>query len=198
MTADRRPTRRLAAAAFALSAMATVVMVAPTLALTCATEWGGDTFAGARQAVARPARWDGLVVGTITAVERKDDYWRTRVVVVEPAVIFSGDVRETVRVEIGGHGPDMGFAEGATYFLALTRDPATTSWFAHPCGPNVEMTSGDQLAQLRAISDSEVVISVPVTTGTPAFIWVSVAVAAIAIVSAWLLRRPHSGAPVAG
>ena len=92
----------------------------------------------------------------------------------------------------------MGFAERATYFLALTRDPATTSWFVHPCGPNMQMTSGDQLAQLRAISDSEVVISEPEITGTPAVVWVSVAVAAIALAGVWLMRRTRPMLPVAG
>lgn len=178
--------------------MAAVLVIAPTTALTCANEWGGDTFAGAKQAVAEPARWDGLVVGTIAAVERKDDYWRTRVLVVEPGVVFSGAVRDTVRVEIGGHGPDLPFAEGGTYFLALTQGPATAGWFVHPCGPNMEMTSGDQLAQLRAISDSEVVISEPAITGTPAVVWVSVAVAAIALAGAWFMRRPRPMLPAAG
>jgi len=198
MTVDRRPTWRLSAAAFVLSVMAAVLSTQPTSALTCANEWGGDTFAGAQQAVAQPARWDGLVVGTIAAAERKDDYRRTRVLVVEPGVVFSGDVRDTVRVEIGGHGPDMGFAEGATYFLALTRDPATTGWFVHPCGPNMEMTSGDQLAQLRAISDIEVVIAEPAITGTPALVWVSIAIAAIALAGVWLMRRTRPMLPAAG
>lgn len=198
MTVNCRPTWRLAAAAFVLSVMSAVLTVAPTSALICANEWGGDTFAGAKQAVAEPARWEGLVVGTIAAVERKDDYWRTRVLVVEPGVVFSGDVRDTVRVEIGGHGPDMGFAEGGTYFLALTRDQATGGWFVHPCGPNMEMTSGDQLAQLRAISDGEVVISEPAITGTTAVVWVSVAVAAIALAGVWFMRRQRPMLPAAG
>ncbi len=200
MKGNRRPTRRLSVAAFVLSVMATVLMVQPTSALLCAREWGGDTFAGAQQAVAQPARWDGLVVGTIAAVERRDDYWRTRVLVVEPGVVFSGDVRETVRVEIGGHGPDMGFAEGATYFLALTRssDSPTTGWFVHPCGPNMQMTSGDQLAQLRAISDSEVVISEPVISGTPAVVWVTVAIAIMTFAGVWVMRRTRPMLPAAG
>ena len=146
MRVNWRATRQ-SAAAFALSVMAASLFVQPTSALTCAREWGSDTLAGARQAVAQPERWDGLVAGTITAVERKDDYWRTRVLVVEPAVVFSGDLRDTVRVEIGGHGPEMGFAAGATYFLALTRsgDPDTTGWFVHPCGPNMEITAAGYL-----------------------------------------------------
>jgi hypothetical protein len=71
MKVNRRPTRRLSAAAFVLSVMATALMVQPTSALLCAREWGGDTFAGAQQAVAQPARWDRLVVGTIAAVEAR-------------------------------------------------------------------------------------------------------------------------------
>jgi len=200
MKVNRRPTRRLAAAAFVLSVMATVLMVQPTSALICAREWGGDTFAGAQQAVAQPARWDGLVVGTIAAVERRDDYWPTRVLVVEPGVVFSGEVRDTVRVEIGGHGPEMGFAQGATYVLALTRssDSATTGWFVHPCGPNMEMTSGDQLAQLRAISDSEVVISEPVISGRPPVVWVTVAIVLMAFAGVWVIRRAGPMLPAAG
>lgn len=180
--------------------MTAVLLVQPTSALICAREWGGDTYAGARQAVAQPGRWDGLVVGTVTAVERKDDYWRTRVLVVEPGVVFSGDLGDTVRIEIGGNGPEMGFTGGATYFLALTRsgEPGTTGWFVHPCGPNMEMTSGDQLAQLRAISDTEVVISEPVITGTPGVVWVSVAIAAIALAGSWLMRRTRPMLRAAG
>lgn len=198
MTVNRRPTWRLAVATLVLSVMTAVLAVAPTSALTCANEWGVDTFAGAKQAVTEPARWDGLVVGTIAAVERKNDYWRTRVLVVEPGVVFSGDVRDTVRVEIGGHGPEMGFAEGGTYFLALTWDQATSNWFVHPCGPNMELTSGDQLAHLRAVSDSEVVISEPAITGTSAVVWVSVAVAAIGLAGVWLMRRQRPMLPAAG
>jgi hypothetical protein len=121
--------------------MAAVLVVAPTSALSCAREWGGDAFAGAQQAVAQPARYDGLVVGTIAAVERKDDYWRTRVLVVEPGVVFSGEVRDTVRVEIVGHGPDMGFTEGAAYFLPLHQgvDPTNPRVV---CGP-VRSDHGD-------------------------------------------------------
>lgn len=195
MTVNRSPTRRLCAAAFTLSVMAAALLVTPASALTCANEWGGDTFAGAQQAVEQPARWDGLVVGTIAAIERKDD--SARVLIVEPRIVFAGDVRDTVRVEIGGHGPDTGFAQGATYFLALTRDPATTSWFVHPCGPNMEMTSGHQLTQLRAISDSEVVISEPAITGSPPVLGVSVAVAVMALVGAWFIRRSRPILPAA-
>lgn len=199
MTATRRPTKRLSVAALALSVIAALLSVRPASALICANEWGGDTFAGAQQAVAQPARWDGLVVGTVTAVERKGDYWRTRVLVVEPGVVLSGDVRGTVRVEIGGHGPDMSFAAGATYFLTLTRggDPGTTRWFVHPCGPNMEMTSGDQLARLRAISDSEAIISEPVITGMPAVVWVGIAIA-IAVAGVRLMRRTRPTLPAAG
>lgn len=200
MKVNRRPARRLSAAAFVLSVMAAVLAVAPTSALSCAREWGGDTFAGAQQAVAQPARWDGLVVGTIAAVERKNDYWRTRVLIVEPGVVFAGDLRDTVRVEIGGHGPEMAFAEGAAYFLPVHRsvDPNNPGWFVDPCGPTMEMTSGDQLAQLRAISDSEIVISEPVITGTPAIVWAIVAAAAIALVGVWIMRRPGPMLPAAG
>ena len=200
MTVSRRPTRRLRATAFALSVMAVALFVQPTSALICAREWGSDNYAGARHAVAQPGRWDGLVVGTVTAVERKDDYWRTRVLVVEPGVVFSGDLGDRVRVEIGGHGPEMGFARGATYFLALTHsgDPDSIGWFVYPCGPNMEMTSGHQLAQLRAISDSEVVISEPVITGTPGVVWVSAAIAAIALAGTWLTRRTRPMLPAAG
>lgn len=191
-------TRRLPAIAIVLAAA--VVWVQPASALVCANEWESDTFAGARQAVEHPGRWDGLVVGTITAVERKDDYWRTTVLVVKPGVVFSGDVRETARLEIGGHGPSMGFTEGATYFLALERssDPSTTSWFVHPCGPNMEMTSADQLAELRTISDSEIVLSEPVITSAPTLLWIAVAAALIAIVGVWLTRRARPLLPTAG
>jgi len=198
MTVARRPTWRLSAAGLVLSVMAAVLSTQPTSALTCANEWRGDTFGGAQQAVAQPARWDGLLVGTIAAVERQDDYRRTRVLVVEPGVVFSGDVRDTVRVEIGANGPDMGFAEGAVYFFALTRDSATTGWFVDPCGPNMEMTSRDELAQLRAISDIEVVIAEPAITGTAALVWVSIAIAAIALAGVWLMRRTRPMLPAAG
>ena len=114
MTVSRPPTRHLAAGAFAVAVMVALVSVQPTWALICANEWGGDTFAGAQQAVTSPGRSDGLLVGTIAAVERQDDYWRTRVLVVDPGVVFSGNLRDTVRVAIGGHGPEMNFAEGAT------------------------------------------------------------------------------------
>ena len=169
VTVSRPPTRRLAVAAFAVTVMAALLSVQPTSALTCANEWGGDTFAGAQEAVAHPERTDGLLVATIAAVERKDDYWRTRVLVVEPRVVFSGDLRGTLRVAIGGHGPDMAFATGATYFLALTRsvDAGTTEWFVGPCAPNMQITSGDQLTQLRAISNTDVVISEPVVLARP-------------------------------
>lgn len=183
-----------------LAALAAVLSVQPISALVCANEWGGDSFAGARHAVAQPARWDGLVVGTVAAIERKDDYWRTRVLVIEPGVVFSGDVRDTVRVEIGGHGPNMAFTEGATYFLALERtsDPSTTGWFVHPCGPNMEMTSVEQLAQLRSTSGSEIVISEPVITGTPTILLVAAIAALVALAGVWIARRSRSMLPVTG
>lgn len=187
--------KRLAALALALAAAATSVQ--PASALTCANEWGGDTFAGAQQAVAHPARWDGLMVGTIASVERRDDHWRTRVLVVDPGVVFSGEFRDTMRVEVGGNGPEMGFTEGAVYFLALTPggDRSTTAWFVHPCGPNMEITSGDQLAQLRAISDSEVVVSEPAITGPPTALWIVMAAGLVAIAAMRLLRRGRSPLP---
>ena len=195
MGAGRIAMKRLVVIAFALAAVATSAQ--PASALSCAREWGGDTFAGARQAVAHPARSEGLVVGTITAVERKDDYWRTRVLLVEPAIVFSGDLHDTVRVAIGGHGPEMGFAERGTYFLALTRsvDAGTTEWFVDPCAPNMEITSGDQLTQLRAISPSEVVISEPAISGPQAVLWFAVAAGLVAIAGLWLARRGHSPLP---
>lgn len=192
MGATRSAMKRLAAVAFALSAVATSVQ--PASALLCAGEWGGDTFAGAQEAVAHSGRWHGLMVGTVSSVESKDDYWRSRVLVVDPGVVFSGEFRDTMRVEIGGHGPDMGFTEGATYFLALTPsgDPSTTAWFVDPCAPNMEITSGDQLAQLRAISDSEVVISEPVITEPPTALWVATAAGLVALAAMWLLHRGRS------
>ena len=139
-----------------------------------------------------------MLVATIAGVERKDDYWRTRVLVVEPKVVFSGDVRDTVRVAIGGHGPDMSFTEGATYFLALTRggEAGQSEWFVQPCAPNMEITSADQLAQLSAISDSEVVISEPVISGTPRVLWAIIAVGLVAIAWVWFRRRAGSPIPV--
>ncbi len=196
MTVNRGASRRLLATAIALAALAALLSVQPASALTCANEWGGETFASAQQAVAQPGRWDALVVGTIAAVARKDDYWRTRVLVVEPGVTFSGDIQETVRVAIGGHGPEMNFAQGAIYFLSLSFDPAMTGWFVHPCGPNMELTGADQLAQLRATSDTEIVILEPDITGTPAVIWVSVAVAVVAFGGVWLMRRTRPSAAV--
>lgn len=192
MGATGNAMKRLAAITFALAAVATSVQ--PASALTCAGEWGGDTFAGAQEAVAHSGRWHGLMVGTVASVERKDDYWRTRVLVVDPGVVFSGEFWDTVRVEIGGHGPEMGFTEGAAYFLALTPsgDRTTTAWFVDPCAPNMEVTSGDQLAQLRAISDSEVVISEPVITPPPTVLWVAVAASLVAIAAMWLLHRDRS------
>jgi len=189
--------KRLAAIALALSAVATSVQ--PASALVCAREWGGDTFAGAQEAVAHSGRWQGLMVGSIASVERKDDYWRTRVLVVDPGVVFSGEFRDTMRVEIGGHGPEMGFTEGAAYFLALTPsgDRTTTAWFVDPCAPNMEITSGDQLAQLRAIGDSEVVISEPVVTGPPTALWVAIAAGLVALAAMWLLRRGRPPLPAA-
>ena len=194
------PTKRLSAGLVAVAAMAALVLVQPTSALTCANEWGADTFAGARQAVADPGRTEGMLVGTVVAAEREDDYWRTRVLVVDPGVVFSGDLRDTVRVAIGGHGPDMDFTEGATYFLGLTRsvEAGTTEWFVQPCAPNMEITSGDQLAQLRAITDSEVVVSEPAITGTPDVVWMIAATTAIAVAGVWLMRRTRPMVPAAG
>lgn len=187
--------KRLAAIAFALAAVATSGL--PASALSCAKEWGDDTFAGALQAVGHPQRADALMAGTIAAVEREDDYWHTRVLVMEPRVLFSGDVRDTVRVAIGGHGPDTGFTEGATYFLALTRsvDAGTTEWFVDPCAPNTELTSVDELTQLRAISDSEVVISEPVLSGAPNALWIALAAGLAASAWLWLVRRGRSPIP---
>lgn len=192
MGATRNAMKRLAAVAVVLAAVATSVQ--PASALLCATPWGGDTFAGAQDAVAHSGRWHGLMVGTVSSVERKDDYWKSRVLVVDPGVVFSGEFRDTMRVEIGGHGPDMGFTEGAAYFLALTPsgDRSTTAWFVDPCAPNMEITSGDQLAQLRAIGDSEVVVAEPVITGPPTALWVAIAAGLVAIAGMWLLRGGRS------
>ena len=200
MMVSRPPTRRLAVGAFAVALMAALVSVQSTAALSCANEWGDDTFAGAQQAVAHPARTEGLLVGTIAAVERKDDYWRTRVLVVDPGVVFSGDLRGTLRVAIGGHGPDMDFATGATYFLALTRsvDAGTTEWFVDPCAPNMQLSSSDQLTQLRAISDTDVVISEPVVSGPPTALWVAIAAGIVATASVWLVRRGQTPLSVTG
>ena len=197
MGATRSAMKRLAAIALALAAVATSIQ--PASALLCAREWGNDTLAGAQEAVAHAGRWQGLMVGTIASVERKDDYWRTRVLVVDPGVVFSGEFRDTMRVEIGGNGPDMGFTEGAAYFLALTPsgDRTTTAWFVDPCAPNMEITSGDQLAQLRAIADSEVVISEPVITGPPTALGVAIAAGLVALAAMWLLRRGRSPLPAA-
>jgi hypothetical protein len=62
----------------------------------------------------------------------------------------------------------------------------------------MEMTSGDQLAQLRAISDSEVVIAEPVITGRAAVIWVSAGVAAIVLAGVWVMRRTRPMLPAGG
>jgi hypothetical protein len=193
MTGTRARTWRFAPAAFLLSLLATMGAPSPTSALICAREWGDDTLAGARQAVTDPARWEGLVVGTIVATERKDDYWRTPVLVVEPNVVFAGDLPDTLRAEIGGHGPDMTFAEGGTYFLALTRETATGAWFVHPCGPNMAITRPDQLAQLRAIGDREVLVSEPSIpeAGLPVVARVGAALVA-ALTAGWLLRRSRA------
>lgn len=204
---DRRQTQRMKlsrvaakrlAAAIAASVFVWLLSVQPTAALVCANEWGGDAFASARQAVGQSDRWDGLIVGTISALEWKDDYWRTPVLVVEPKVVFSGDVRDTTRVEIGGHGPDMSFAKGGTYVLVLhdSSDPASPGWFLHPCGPNMELTDSDQLAELRAIGDSEVTVSEPVITGTPGVVPVSIAVAVVALAGVWLMRRQIAERPL--
>ena len=62
----------------------------------------------------------------------------------------------------------------------------------------MEMTSGEQLAQLRAISDSEVVISEPVFTDTPGVVWVSVLIGAIAVTGVWAARRTRRMLSAAG
>lgn len=199
MTCARRRTEGLAAAALVLSMAAVLLTSSPASALICAFDWGDDTFGGAKQAVAQSGRWDGLLVGTIGAVERRDDHWRTRVLVVEPDVVFVGDLRHTVRAAIGGHGPEMSVGEGATYFLGLTWDAATESWFVAPCAPNMRMTSPDQLAQLRAISDHEVVISEPVipVESAPVVVWVGAALVAAALAGTWVVRRVRAMVPVA-
>jgi hypothetical protein len=202
VTAMRQLLRRSAArhvALIGLVTLAALVLTQPTSALVCAREWGGDTFAGARQAVTEPTRWDGLLVATVTAVERKDDYWRTRVLVLEPEIVFSGSLRETVRAEIGGHGPDMSFDAGSTYFLSLveSRDAASPGRFVHPCGPNMAIDRGQQVAELRSISDTETVISEPKIQGPLIRPLVAIGIAITAVSGLWWFTRRHRSSRLA-
>ena len=173
-------------------ALAALLPVSPASALTCAREWGGDTLASAPDAVAAARGWDGLVLGTISAVERKDDHWEAPVLTVQPEVVFAGSFPDVLRLEIGGHGPDMAFATGGRYFLALEHSADPAGWFVHPCGPNMEITGNDQLAQLRASSSSEVVIVEPLIPSPPTALWIAGLAAFVTLAGAWVARRTGS------
>lgn len=187
--------RMVAILAFATS----LLQVTPTLALTCAREWGGDTLAGARDAVAgRAAGWaDGLLLGTIVSVEhRNDDPGRIAAVTVEPEVSFSGPFRTQARFEIGGHGPLSDFTAGSRWFLVLHHSEDPNGWFLDPCGPTMKVTSEGELQALRAATDGEVVIREPtLSAGLQPPPW-PIFIGFVAIgVTAWIFRRAERRPP---
>ena len=164
----------------------------PVSALSCARDWGADTFDGARGAVEGGyATWaDALLVGTITAIEDTGAGER-RILTVQPEIVFRGAVRDTVRVS-APNDFEGGFTTRGRYFLVLyhPNEPESDAWFVHPCGPTMQLTSADQLAQLRAVGDDELVLSEPAITATggPP---VSGGLATIAVIAgaAWVWTR---------
>ncbi len=188
---QRAHAKRLQLLAIVVPAVATAVLLStqPASALVCANDWGGDPIQGAREAVSNPDRWDGLLVGNVSAIEHKNDYWQTPVLVVEPEVVFAGAFRGAVHVEIGSFGPDTLFDTGRHYFMALERSSSLAAFIVDPCAPNMEVNSADQLAKLRAASASEVVITMPDLASPRLGPWVAAAAVVALLIGLWLARR---------
>lgn len=90
----------------------------------------------------------------------------------------------------------MNFAAGSRYFIVLhdSIDPDNAGWFVDPCGPTMGINSADQLAELRSLSNGEIVLSEPVILDGPNLVWVA-GVAGIAAAAAGLLFRRRSSRP---
>lgn len=191
---------RLQLLAIVAPSVATVVLLSmqPASALVCANDWGGNALEGAQQAVSNPDRWDGLLVGNVSAIDHKNDYWQTPVLVVEPEVVFAGAFRDPVQVEIGSFGPDTLFDAGGHYFIALERSSPSAAWVIDPCAPNMEITGADQLANLRAASGSEVVITMPDLASPSLGPWLAAAADVVLLLGLWLVRRRASILPAPG
>jgi hypothetical protein len=168
-----------------------LVMPRDAMALSCANPWG-EPFAGARELVAGNGPWpfDGLLIGTITSIERPSDGTPVRTLVVEPEIVFAGPIRGVVRLQIGPHGPNMNFSEGGRYFLVVDagRDPAFPDWIVDPCGPSTEITSSAQLQELRELSTGEIVLvepRIPPASSLPAVLIASI----VALAGWWFATR---------
>jgi hypothetical protein len=185
-------------AATAFVAVALLASAPTTAALTCAQDWNHPLAAAGEAVAGERAGWSGLLVGTISAAKAADDYSSARELVVEPAIVFAGTGRERLHVSVGAKGPDLSFDRGDTYFLALqmSNDPEISGWLVDPCGPTFKLTSPDQVAELRALTDDEVIVAAPQIDAQPTTIWFGAALAGAAAAAVWLLRRQSRIDPV--